>query len=153
MVKKMSVVLINLLFLVACSTTGPNLGVTNGALMACPNKPNCVSSQEETGKQFIQSIEYTGTQQLAFEKVLNILESYKRVKIVTAQDNYIRAKFASALFHFVDDVEFYFPEQQTGEKLIHVRSASRVGHSDLGENQKRVERIRSQFYQQDGLTI
>jgi uncharacterized protein (DUF1499 family) len=49
------------------------------------------------------------------------------------------------LFRFVDDVEFYFPEKQGGETIIHVRSASRVGSSDLGVNRKRIERIRSQF--------
>jgi len=44
------------------------------------------------------------------------------------------------VFRFVDDVEFHVDETA---KLIHVRSASRVGHSDLGVNRRRVEAIRA----------
>ncbi|MEP0959532.1 DUF1499 domain-containing protein [Microcoleus sp. FACHB-1515] len=45
---------------------------------------------------------------------------------------------------FVDDVEFYLDE---AAGVIYVRSASRLGQSDLGVNRKRVETIRSQFTQ------
>jgi uncharacterized protein (DUF1499 family) len=57
-------------------------------------------------------------------------------------DNYIRAEFVSKIFRFVDDVEFYFPDKKSKELLIHVRSASRVGYSDLGVNRMRIEQIR-----------
>jgi uncharacterized protein (DUF1499 family) len=43
---------------------------------------------------------------------------------------------------FVDDVEFFLDE---GANVIHVRSASRLGQSDLGVNRKRVETIRAKF--------
>ena len=43
---------------------------------------------------------------------------------------------------FVDDVEFFVDAQQ---KVIHFRSASRVGYSDLGANRKRMETIRRAF--------
>lgn len=43
---------------------------------------------------------------------------------------------------FVDDVEFYLDEDT---KVIHVRSASRLGQSDLGVNRKRIETIRTEF--------
>jgi uncharacterized protein (DUF1499 family) len=42
---------------------------------------------------------------------------------------------------FVDDVEFYFPD----EPIIHVKSASRIGYSDFGVNRERVEKIRELF--------
>ncbi len=76
---------------------------------------------------------------------MQILESEKRTKILAAQENYIRAEFTSALFRFVDDVEFYFPEEQASETVIHIRSASRVGYYDFGANRKRIERIRDKF--------
>jgi uncharacterized protein (DUF1499 family) len=66
----------------------------------------------------------------------------KRSEIVTAGTNYIHATFTSALFGFVDDVEFSFDEQN---KIMNVRSASRTGYSDLGVNRKRVEEIRRRF--------
>ena len=124
----------------------PNLGINNGELTPCPKTPNCVNSQADAEKHYIQPIHYAGTQQEAHDRLLQILESEKRTKILTAQENYIRVEFTSALFRFVDDVEFYFPEEQADETVIHIRSASRVGYSDLGANRKRIERIRSKFY-------
>ena len=76
---------------------------------------------------------------------MQILESEKRTKILVAKESYIRAEFTSALFRFVDDVEFYLSEGQAGETVIHFRSASRVGSSDFGVNRKRIERVRSKF--------
>jgi len=45
----------------------------------------------------------------------------------------------SKVFKFVDDVEL----RDAGKGVVHIRSASRVGYSDRGENKKRVERIRA----------
>jgi uncharacterized protein (DUF1499 family) len=124
----------------------PDLGINNGKLMPCPKTPNCVNSQAVGEKQYIQPIRCTETRQKARARLLQILKSEKRTKILTAQENYIRAVFTSALFRFVDDVEFYFPEEQADETVIHIRSASRIGYSDLGANRKRIERIRNKFY-------
>jgi uncharacterized protein (DUF1499 family) len=123
----------------------PDLGINKGKLLPCPKTPNCVNSQAVDEKHYIQSIRYAGTRQQARARLLQILASEKRTKMLTTQKNYIRATFTSALFRFVDDVEFYFPEKQAGETVIHIRSASRVGYSDLGANRKRIERIRSKF--------
>ncbi|MFK7778444.1 MAG: DUF1499 domain-containing protein, partial [Gimesia sp.] len=49
------------------------------------------------------------------------------------------AEFRSLCFRFVDDVEFLI---DSGQNMIQVRSASRVGHSDFGANRKRIESIR-----------
>jgi len=46
------------------------------------------------------------------------------------------------LLGFVDDLEFCLDDQN---KTIHVRSASRLGYSDLGKNRQRVEQIRAAF--------
>jgi uncharacterized protein (DUF1499 family) len=123
----------------------PNLGITNNELTPCPKTPNCVSSQAHDKKHYIKPISYAGTQQEAHDRLLRIIETEKRTKILADQENYIRVEFTSAVFRFVDDVEFYFPIEKTDERIIHVRSASRVGSSDLGVNRKRIERIRSKF--------
>jgi len=57
----------------------------------------------------------------------------------------MRVEFTSALFRFVDDVEFYFMKKQADTTIIHIRSASRIGYSDLGVNRKRIEKIRNKF--------
>mgnify|MGYP003935903513 CR=1 FL=1 len=123
----------------------PNLGINDSKLAPCPKTPNCVSSQALDEAHYIEPINFAGTQQEAHERLLQIIESEKRTKILTDQQNYIRVEFTSALFRFVDDVEFYFPNEESDETIIHVRSASRVGSSDLGVNRKRIERIRSKI--------
>ena len=146
MYKQVPVVLINLVLLLGCSGTMPDLGTNDSMLTPCPKTPNCVSSQAHDEKHYIEPLIYSGTQQDAHDRLLQILESEKRTEILTDQENYIRVEFTSAVFRFVDDVEFYFPKEKADETVIHVRSASRVGSSDLGANRKRIERIRSKFH-------
>ena len=136
---------VTLIFLTGCVGAVPDLGINNGKLAPCPKTPNCVNSQAVGEKQYIQPIRYTGSQEDARVRLLQILDFQRRAKILVAQEKYIRAEFTSALFRFVDDVEFYFPKEKSGESVIHIRSASRIGYSDLGTNRKRIERIRSEF--------
>jgi len=146
MKKQIIVGLVILILFGGCAGAMPDLGIINGELKPCPKTPNCVNSQAVGKKQYIEPIHYAGTQDESRARILQVLGSLKRTKIVTAQQNYIRAEVASALFRFVDDVEFYFQEEQAGETVIHIRSASRIGYFDFGVNRKRIERIRSKFY-------
>jgi uncharacterized protein (DUF1499 family) len=66
----------------------------------------------------------------------------KRARVVVREANYWRAEFRSALWRFVDDVEFLFDDNA---RRINIRSAARVGYSDLGENLRRMEEIRHRF--------
>lgn len=122
--------------------TKPELGVENGHLLSCPKTPNCVNSQSGDKSHYIEPLLVDGTAKHAQESLLDVLEHERRANIVTVREDYIRAEFRSALFRFVDDVEFYFPGSQTGKTTIHVRSASRLGYSDFGVNRVRIERIR-----------
>ena len=73
-----------------------------------------------------------------------IIESTPNARIVEMKPDYLYAEYTSGLMGFVDDVEFYVPPNG---KIIHVRSASRLGHSDLGVNRKRIEAIRARLDQ------
>ena len=125
-------------------TRPSTLGVQNGQLAACPNTPNCVSSQAPAtdAEHSVAPIAYVGDGKTAIAKLKTIIESSERTKIIQVDDNYLYAEFASKLMGFVDDVEFYADDSA---KVIHVRSASRLGQSDLGVNRKRVEEIRSKL--------
>ena len=145
MIKKISIVLTSLLIFTGCTTTMPKLGIENGQLKQCPTTPNCVNSQIKDSKHFIEPILITATPPDAKTYILKILNELNKSKIIEVEDNYIRAEFTSKIFRFVDDVEFYFPDTKSPELVIHVRSASRVGYSDLGVNRKRIEQIRSKL--------
>ncbi|MGO2511739.1 DUF1499 domain-containing protein [Marinomonas polaris] len=134
------------ILLQGCSSIMPNLGVSNGKLAVCPDSPNCVSSQAQVeDMHYIEPIVLKGSSVEAHGKVLTVLESLKRVKVVVNGNDYIHAEFTSAIFRFVDDVEFLISEERSGEVVIDIRSASRVGHSDFGVNRKRMEAIRSKL--------
>ncbi len=135
--------LIFCIFIFGCSGSRPtNLGVDNGGLTPCPEKPNCVSSQAKDNKHFCESFPYSIEKSVAFNCLKEIISAQKRTTIVFETDNYLHVEFKTALFRFVDDVEFYFPEN---EPVVHFRSASRLGHSDFGVNKKRIENIRILF--------
>ena len=67
-----------------------------------------------------------------------IANNFPRATLMTEDDNYLRYEFRSFVFRFVDDVEFLAAQE---ERLIHFRSASRIGKSDLGANRKRMKKI------------
>lgn len=119
-----------------------NLGVQAGKLAPCPNSPNCVNSQSQDTAHNIEPLTYNSNAAAAMAQLKSAIASQPRTKIITETPNYLYAEFTSKLMGFVDDVEFYLDESQ---KVIHVRSASRLGQSDLGVNRKRVETIRAKF--------
>jgi uncharacterized protein (DUF1499 family) len=119
-----------------------NLGVRDGKLASCPTSPNCVSSQSTDAVHKIAPLTYTSTPEQALADIKSVIQSLPRTKIITESNEYLYAEFKSALMGFVDDVEFYVDRNAN---VIHVRSASRLGQSDLGVNRQRVETIRTKL--------
>lgn len=128
---------------VGCTGVRPvYLGIKDGKFAPCPSWSNCVSSQSVDREHAVEPLPFPGTVTGAHEALRNIILSMKRCQIITDTDSYIHAEFTSAVFRFVDDTEFWFDKNA---KVIHVRSASRIGHSDRGVNRKRVEEIRARW--------
>ena len=111
-------------------------------LRPCPDSPNCVSSLSDDEKHFIKPFAYRGSVDDARQKLIDILKNSRGVRLVSIEKAYLHAEFRSLIFRFVDDVEFYFPDE---EAVIHVKSASRTGYYDFGVNRRRLERLRSAF--------
>ncbi|MBU1194299.1 MAG: DUF1499 domain-containing protein [Proteobacteria bacterium] len=131
------------LLIIGCPGKRPKtIGLMNKSLYPCPESPNCVSSMTDSKSHFIPALSYKTDKQKAYEVLVNLLSVYPGAAIISQTDDYLYVEFKSRLFRFVDDVEFYFPE---GSSLIHVRSASRLGYSDMNVNRKRLENIRRQF--------
>lgn len=128
----------------SCAGKPPaTLGLKEGRLTPCPDKPNCVLSMSVTDeKHYIEPFSYPTDHGRAYELLRQVVAAQPRVAFMEQTDRYLRVAFRSRLFRFVDDVEFYFPPDAP---VIHVRSASRTGYSDLGVNRKRIERLRTQF--------
>jgi uncharacterized protein (DUF1499 family) len=121
-----------------------NLGVKNNQLTACPKSPNCVVSQGASDTEHaIAPLSYTGTPATAMAALHAIVAAQPGSEIISQTETYLYTEFTSKLMGFVDDVEFFLSEEEPG--TVHVRSASRLGESDLGVNRQHIETIRAAF--------
>jgi len=125
------------------SRAGQAPGLLSGTLSPCPDKPNCVCSEfVEAAAHYIAPLNFSGVpSEEAWSDISQIVEELGG-KIAVASDEYIAATFESSLFGFIDDVECRL---EPSKERIQIRSASRVGHSDLGVNRKRVEMMTRLF--------
>lgn len=107
-------------------------------LKPCPQSPNCVSTQTDQKDKKREPIAYSGSTAEAKARLKKAIDGLKRTQLKNESDNYLHYTFKTWPIPFIDDVEFLFDEEA---KLIHYRSASRVGHSDLGANAKRMVKV------------
>lgn len=127
-----------------CSGSPPdNLGVHDGRLTPCPESPNCVSSQASGAEQRIEPLLLRGSPSQTQALLVKLLADEPRVRLIKQDANYLHAEFSSQVLRFVDDVEFLI-----GDQAVDVRSASRLGYSDLGVNRKRIEHLRQRLGEQ-----
>lgn len=70
--------------------------------------------------------------------IKSVVEGLPNTHLEKESTHYLHYTFKSKIFGFTDDVEFLIDGEQ---KLIHFRSASRSGYSDLGVNKKRMTEI------------
>lgn len=127
------------------SQNGAALGLQDGKLAKCSKKPNCVSSEDPSDtKHYIEPLDVSNMNHgQAWTKFKAAVEKSGGT-IVNSDDHYLAATFTSGLFKFVDDFEARLHEE--GSKgIIHIRSASREGYSDMGVNKKRAELVKSNF--------
>jgi uncharacterized protein (DUF1499 family) len=119
-----------------------NLGAVNGRLAPPKSTPNCVSSQADLGDRthYIEPLRIAGPATRAWAALEALVQGMDRAHIVRDEGGYLYAEFTSRLMGYVDDVEFLLDERA---KLIHVRSASRLGIRDFGVNRARIEEIRA----------
>ena len=123
-------------------TRPTDLGPVEGRLRPCPPSPNAVCSDDpDESRRATPLLIVPGTEPVAaWSAALEAVATWPRTEIVTATDEYAHVECQSAIFGFVDDLELHL---RPGEGMIAVRSASRLGHSDLGANRRRVERLRA----------
>ncbi len=111
---------------------------TRQRLADCPNRPNCVCTQASQAARRMPPIAFACSPTEAIQHAADCVAAMPRTRIVSQQDNYLQVEFRSRLFRFVDDVEFL---ADADTRLLHFRSASRLGYSDLGANRERMERL------------
>ncbi len=117
-------------------------GLRDGRLADCPRSPNCVCSEASDPGHRIAPLALAVSPEEAWRDLVEVLEGWPGARIVRRDAAYLHAECRTRLLRFVDDVEFQLlPEAG----LVAVRSASRLGWSDLGANRARVEAIRARL--------
>lgn len=116
------------------------LGLRDGQLGLGPRKPNWVCSRADTDAAHrVEPLQVPGNRTQAMTRLLAVLRATPGATVVREEGDYVHAEFRTRLMGFVDDVEFHLPDNSG---TIQVRSASRLGYSDVGVNRKRVEMLR-----------
>ena len=90
----------------------------------------------------MKPLPYLKTREASRKRILEILKNMKRTKIVASTETTIKAECKTALWGFVDDVTFYFDDTA---RVVHFRSASRVGYYDFGVNRRRMKAISEKY--------
>ena len=136
-------VIIALFILGYMSHSGEAHGLVEGRLKPCPDKPNCVSSELlSNAEHYIEPLVYSAGEVAQVVLRLKTIIGEMGGSIQVEETDYLAATFTSSVFRFVDDLEL---RVDTGQKTIHLRSASRIGHGDGGVNRKRVELLKNSF--------
>jgi len=120
------------------SQKGEAPGLIDGKLKEPGSKPNVVCSEDG-----VQPERFVEPFNAALNDVADVIEELGGT-ITARTETYLSATFMSRIFKYVDDVEL----RQDGS-ICHIRSASRVGHSDMGANRKRVEHMRRVLQSED----
>ena len=118
----------------------------SSGLLDCPDTPNCVSSLAKNAKHRVEPFKLKKDPKTSWDIVQETVGSLPRTKVVSANNNDIHAECRSMIFRFVDDLTLHLT---TSNGIIHIRSASRTGYSDLGVNRRRVENLRKKLQQKD----
>ncbi len=113
----------------------------SGHLSPCSDRPNCVSSEAPPGSNHVAPLRFSKSAPAAWQNLQNILIDMGG-QIEKVDDHFLHVTFRSRIFRFVDDLTCRLDRDN---KLIQLRSASRVGYFDFGVNRKRVERLRMTF--------
>ncbi len=114
-------------------------------LSPCPGTPNCVSTQspDDRGPAPLTVI---GARAQAMAAIRQLLTEQKRTRMISQKGDYLHVEMRSAVFRFVDDVEFLID----ADSRLQFRSAARIGKWDLGVNRRRMVRIRKNLLRRYG---
>ena len=124
--------------LAACQSSQQANGTAT--LMPCPATPNCVCSDDDSARHSIEPLQATESVASAWDALLKYLQQQTQVSFTSQRDDYVAVEFRTRWLRFVDDVEF---QARPNEGTIAMRSASRLGISDLGTNRRRLEQLRA----------
>ena len=142
---------------IAAAVIGPTMGLFSGTrptALGFPGgrfadgdwRPNWVSSTVAAAdaKHHVAPIAFAGDGARAWTALEAVIAAFPRARVITRSPAYLHVEFASRGLGFVDDVEFAL---DAPARVVHVKSAARLGVRDFSVNRERVEAIRAALAQ------
>jgi uncharacterized protein (DUF1499 family) len=120
------------------NSQAPELGVENGQLKPVSSKPNNVSTQAQDAAKKVTPLAVKASTAATMAALKQAVSEYGHAKIHTESDTYLYVIFTTDLMKYHDDAEFWI-DQANG--VVHFRSSSRAGYSDMGLNRKRYDAL------------
>ncbi len=121
--------------------TDASVHIPGQRLAPCPSSPNCISSRDGDAPAWLLNVSAA----TAWPRIVAAVSSLARTAVVAEDGYYLHAESRSRLFGFIDDLELGIDEQNGA---LHFRSASRLGYSDLGVNQRRLDALYNELLAQ-----
>jgi uncharacterized protein (DUF1499 family) len=113
------------------------------SLDPCPNSPNCVSTLAKKRSKKMEPLQYDQSVKEAMADLKLIISKVEGSELLAAEATYLHYAFHTKRGNFIDDVEFLL---DSTAKVIHFRSASRVGYGDFGANKRRMKKISKSWF-------
>jgi uncharacterized protein (DUF1499 family) len=114
------------------------LGLHQGRLAALASTPNGVSTMAKDSDKSVAPLNFKADLKATQLAALRAFAHMPNNQIIERNERYVHAVFFSPRMGFRDDVELYFDQQN---QVLHYRSQSRVGYSDMGVNRQRYQRF------------
>lgn len=111
-------------------------------LQPCPDAPHCVSSDEARAGYAIAPLEIVGEANGYWQRLRAHVSSLPRASVISENDGYLHLQFTTRWMSYTDDVEFHLRPEQ---RIVAMRSCSRLGYYDFNVNRERLEEIRAAF--------
>ena len=118
----------------------PRLGVNAAGSFELCGGNSCVSSQDDRPNYFQAPWEYDGSFENIKGKLMRFVLSLPNIKLIADDGRYVRFVCVDDRAGTTDDLEFYFPEN---DSIIQYRSCRRGDDlTDFGANRNRIDLIK-----------
>ncbi len=123
-----------------------DLGLHNGTLGKCPNKPKCVSTQDDMNDKthYMDPIPFEGSVEKAQETMIGIANRREDFTLERQEENYVHFVVTNGYWGWLDSVEMHFKEE-AGKIDFRSMTRFKYGTYDMKANRKRMEFLRDEF--------
>jgi len=121
-----------------------DLGIIDGHLQPLRDTPNGIASVTDQANKRVAAFPVIDSIAHSFDLIEQAARSYGEVRVQSRTTTYLHLVFTTPRMRFHDDVEWLANASGT----IDVRSQSRIGKGDMGENRTRYDHIRTGYLAQ-----